>query len=62
MEDTIFAGHEGVMGRFAVGRRAAYWILDARWAMGRFTMGSDELSAPLVELANWDEVWEGVGA
>ena len=34
MEDTIFTRHEGVMGRFAVGRRAAYGILDARWAIG----------------------------
>ena len=25
-------------------------------------MGSDEFSAPLVELAGWNEIWESVGA
>ena len=25
-------------------------------------MGSDEFSTPLVELASWNEIWEGVEA
>ena len=45
------------IGRFAIGRRAAYWVLDTLWAMGR-----NDLSAPLVELAGWNEIWEWIGA
>ena len=40
-----------------MGRRTAYWILNARWANGR-----NELSAPLVELASRQEIWKSLGA
>ena len=67
VEYAILTCHEGI-GCFAMGRRTAYWILDARWAMGRLTAywgldvrwanGRNELSAPLVELASGNEIWE----
>ena len=67
MEYAVLACHERI-GRFAMGWLTAYWILDARWAMGRLTAywgldvrwanGRNELSAPLVELASWNEIWE----
>ena len=76
VEYAILTCHEGI-GCFAMGRRSAYWILDARWAMGRFAMGRrtaywgldarwangrNEFSAPLIELASRDEIWETIGA
>lgn len=34
VENAILAGHKVAIGRFAIRRRVAYWILDARWAIG----------------------------
>ena len=72
VEYAILTCHEGI-GCFAKGPRAAYWILAPLGAMGRFAigqwildvlgaMGGDKLSAPLVELASRDEIWETIGA